>query len=356
MPQVSPRKRQKGGTFGCLPSLLLICLLAILLGTLIGLGLDDEASHYSLLDTTKSLEAASVSATPINPMLSLEPSTKSFHPKWKLWTEMNPAEQKEALDEAGVYLKKYGSLVMKKGDRKQVNKHGTCDLFAVAGDGDHQLCLPAPEQPCTFISFGINDDPSFDRALADTWGCRGFAGDPTVDHPSKLHPKVTFHNIGASMIVPNEERLIDKGGEEEWWDISMPKLRFFLGLEKIEVVKLDCEGCEVALARDILREDPSYLFHVDQMSIETHVTRTWLNSTEHVYYFGMHFALLEEAGFQLEWSNVFGCSKRHEITGCMPELAEYGFPCGYKPWPGKQNVVLGKSCQDFLWKRYPKKI
>ena len=91
---------------------------------------------------------------------------------------------------------------------------------------------------------------------------------------------------------------------------------------------------------------------VDQLSIETHVTRTWMNTQQEFYYFGLHFALLEEAGFQMEWSSVFGCSKRHEVAGCMPELEKYGFPCGYKPWPGRPNVVIGHSCHEFTWKRY----
>ena len=64
------------------------------------------------------------------------------------------------------------------------------------------------------------------------------SGDPTVDHPSKLHPKVTFHNVGASMLVDNEERLINKGGEEDWWVTSIPKLRYWLGVEHINVLKL----------------------------------------------------------------------------------------------------------------------
>mmetsp|Transcript_20124 Transcript_20124/g.41720 ORF Transcript_20124/g.41720 Transcript_20124/m.41720 type:complete len:133 (+) Transcript_20124:31-429(+) len=132
----------------------------------------------------------------------------------------------------------------------------------------------------------------------------------------------------------------------------MTKLRYWLGLKKVNIIKMDCEGCEFALARDILREDPTFLYDVDQIVIETHVSKAWMTTREHFYYFALHFALLEEAGFVLEWSEIFGCSKRHETPGCIEELETYGFPCGYKPWPGKPNVVLGKSCHDFLWKRY----
>lgn len=109
---------------------------------------------------------------------------------------------------------------------------------------------------------------------------------------------------------------------------------------------------EVALSRDILREDPHFLHHVDQISIETHVTKNWMTTREHVYYFGLLLVLLEEAGFVMEWSSVFGCSKRHEVTGCVDELVEFGWPCGYDPWPGHPNVVQGRSCQEFTWKRY----
>jgi len=66
-----------------------------------------------------------------------------------------------------------------------------------------------------------------------------------VPHPSRLHPKVTFHNVGATMLVANEDRLNNKGSEEEWWVTSMPKLRYWLGVEHVNIIKLDCEGCEV---------------------------------------------------------------------------------------------------------------
>ena len=291
--------------------------------------LTDLMSSLSVLDV-KVVPSPPLSKLTTNPMFSVEPLKHSLHSKWKLWDEMSTLEQKEAMKEAGSYIKKYGGLIMKAGRNNKSVRHGTCDLDKNIGSTGHKLCLPNPiPDPCTFISFGINDDPSYDRELATYWKCRGFAADPTVHHPSKLHDLVTFHNIGATILMNNEEREIDKGGTEEWWFTSMPKLRAFLGLDRINVLKLDCEGCEVALSRDILREDPSFLQHVDQINLETHVTRTWINSTEHAYYFGLHFALLEEAGFDLEWSSVFGCSKRHEITGCVPEMEEYEFPCGY---------------------------
>ena len=287
---------------------------------------------------------------------ALQEPAKSLHPDWKLWHEMNPPEQEKAMERVAVYVKKYGNLITR--DFKQMKGeivHGTCPAVLI-GTG-HKLCGPPPpkDSPCVFFSFGINDDASFDRELAEQWNCRGLAGDPTVDHPSRLHPKVTFHNLGATILSDNEERLINKGGTEDWWTTSMPKLKDFLGLDHVHVIKLDCEGCEVAFARDILAEDPTFLHHVDQLSIETHVTKTWISSSEQLYYFGLQFPLLEEAGFQLELSNIFGCSKRHEDPGCLQELLDMQFPCGFKPWPGHPNVVRGYSCHDFLWKRYPLK-
>ncbi|KAL7558672.1 hypothetical protein ACA910_010045 [Epithemia clementina (nom. ined.)] len=311
--------------------------------------------------TTLPLSSDSSSSTPLASYklgLSAQRDRKepprSLHPKWKLWSEMNEEGQKGALDRVAVYIRKYGNLITDNQKRKKgMIVHGRCPAVLI-GTG-HKLCGPPPpkDSGCVFFSFGINDDPSFDQQLAELWDCRGFAGDPTVQHPSKLHDKVTFHNMGATILSDNEERQINKGGTEEWWTTSMPKLKDFLGLDHVNVIKLDCEGCEVALARDILAEDPTFLLHVDQLSIETHVTKTWITTLEQVYYFGLQFPLLEEAGFQLEWSNIFGCSKRHEDSGCMPEFAEMEFPCGFDPWPGHPKVVLGRSCHDFLWKRYP---
>jgi hypothetical protein len=103
----------------------------------------------------------------------------------------------------------------------------------------------------------------------------------------------------------------------------------------------------MAFPRDILREDPDFLKRVDQVSLETHTSRIWIETLEQLYYFGLNFPLLEEAGFTLVWTNVFGCMKKHEAVGCRPELIEWGYPCG----PRKFKKLFGYSCQDFLFVR-----
>lgn len=129
---------------------------------------------------------------------------------------MNEKEQNEAIDYVGLYMKKYGRIVFPPGKKlNQVRsiKVGDCEFDKSIGSTGHTVCGPAPPQPCHFISFGINDDPSWDREIASAWNCRGYAGDPTVQHPSKIHDLVTFHNVAATTLQDNEERLIDKGGE-----------------------------------------------------------------------------------------------------------------------------------------------
>lgn len=270
----------------------------------------------------------------------LQPAQHSLHPKWKLWHEMTPTQQEEALLEVKPYLQKYGAMIGRKHFQLHIPRDQVCDLFVPGSD--HRLCGPPPPKPCYFFSFGINNDPSYDIKLADEWGCRGFAADPTIVHPSQLHPLVTFHNLALTTLRANEEKLVRP--EENWWYTSMPALRKFLKLDYVDIMKIDCEGCEIALSRDILSEDPTFLGHVGQMTIETHVTKAWINSTEELYYFGLLFPLLEEAGFTMVSSMVFGCNNRHEKYGCMPQFHEWGFSCGLGPSRKK-----AWSCHDFLF-------
>ena len=274
---------------------------------------------------------------------------KSLHPKWKLWEEMDEQQRDDAIQKLIPYLDKYGKMM---GTRRIEKKLGNCTVVPFAGDG-HFLCGPPLNGNCSFASFGINNDPSFDIEMANEWKCRGFAADPTVTHPSHLHPMVTFANLAANMVEDNDERKRNKGGEAEWWYVSFPEVMRIMKVDKINILKIDCEGCEHALSRDILLEDPTFLKKVDQISYETHVNKTWINDMETFYYFALIYPLLEEAGFVMEYSHVCGCGKA-ESAGCMDIFDKTDYPCGYINRTTKKNNLFprGWSCHDCLFKRY----
>ncbi|KAL7529976.1 hypothetical protein ACHAXR_003254 [Thalassiosira sp. AJA248-18] len=307
---------------------------------------------YVLTNETKYLGQHSSTADSLQLNLD-QPSTpatvsKTKGKKWPLWHEMNPSEQEEKLEQAYARAAPYGKMLGSKPAFHNLCSDGNEPLKFGDGDG-HMVCGPPPNttEECKFFSFGIRDDPSWDKHLGEAWNCRGFAGDPSIVHPSKLHPAVTFHNIGLKMLRSNAEQRKDP--KDEWILVSMPQLRKFLGWNYIDIIKLDCEGCEVAMARDILAEDPTFLDNVGQISIETHGTRTWVNTTEELYYYALMFPLLEDAGFKLIWNAIFGCGK-WEHGGCHPDMmGKMNMSCGNRPRNKVNRVPIGWSCHDWLW-------
>lgn len=200
------------------------------------------------------------------------------------------------------------------------------------GWGLHELCLLPRPKPCIFYSFGIAHDFSFDVDVSRRLDCSGFAFDPTVTHPSALAPTILFFKVGA--------RLLDSF--ENWTWTSVPAVRKWLRHERIHVLKMDCEGCEYSLARDIMEADPSFFMSVDQFSVEIHVSRFWIRTHQHIEMLALLFLLLDNAGFQLVSAHLGRCSKAHEAYGCPSALVATGYPCGD-----------GMFCQNLLMVRPP---
>ncbi|KAJ3053422.1 Methyltransferase-like protein 24 [Rhizophlyctis rosea] len=189
------------------------------------------------------------------------------------------------------------------------------------GWGAHDLCErpPSPSEICVFYSFGIDKDYSFDTTLDNDWHCHGVLLDPTISHSSSLGPRLTFFKVGATLLDAK-----DLGGAgadmrgttaEGWYVTSVPSLKKFLKHDKIKILKMDCEGCEYALPRDIAHEDPTFFSYLDQFAVEIHVSKAWIKTPEHVHYLGLLFHMLTANNLRLMDAKMTACGPQNEKPG-----------------------------------------
>ena len=111
----------------------------------------------------------------------------------------------------------------------------------------------------------------------------------------------------------------------------------------IDVLKMDCEGCEYALARDVLAEDPEFFTRVGQFVVEIHTDSRFLRDNNHALALGRLAVLLERAGLRLAGGHITGCavpSAPTETEPCHPLLLEAGYLCG-----------RGRNCQNWWFAR-----
>ena len=147
----------------------------------------------------------------------------------------------------------------------------TCEKMVRMGskdDGGWWMCedYPLPKD-CVVYSIGIANDYSYDVQTSAHFGCEVVALDPTVSHPSTLDRsgKVKFYKLGAS-------GMDDLNGQMPV--ATLPTLMQRFGHSKINVLKVDCEGCELPLFEHLRTQAPHVLDDVDQLLVEVHVV--WL--------------------------------------------------------------------------------
>jgi hypothetical protein len=200
------------------------------------------------------------------------------------------------------------------------------------GYGMHALIdTGKPNSTCVFYSYGIARDYSFDTHLARAWECKGFLFDPSVVHPALLPASLHFFHLAAPL-------LSDAPDLAEWIAVSPPQVMSFFKHRHLHVLKMDCEGCEYALARDIAAFDPAFFTKVDQFALEVHASRFWAKSELHEHYLGLLYHMLFAAGFALEDGHVGGCGPATEVLGCPATMQKVGYPCG-----------INKSCHNYLF-------
>jgi Methyltransferase domain len=326
-----------------------LSLLAVFMVVTVAFRGNDSLKDGLLMNeySPNSVRGRSLSAREQMPLaMSFKPSEHSLHPKWALWRDMPSVQQKNALEELFPFFERYGYMIGSEWTKLHIDKELICDFVP---DSPRDICGSLPKKPCSFLSIGVHGEAKFETNLAKNLECRGFVVDPNAVKPSKLLPAVSFQNFALTSIHKNDKESPNQlEDQRNSWNTSVPALSNFLKLDFTDILRLDCEGCEIAMMRDILVEDPAFFHKVGQVSVMKHASKTFVDTEEELYYFGLMFPLLEEAGFVLVSSRVVACKGDVENlnVGCRPEFHEWGYTCGF----GRDDTQkLSRSCQDYLF-------
>ena len=106
-------------------------------------------------------------------------------------------------------------------------------------NNDHDDVIdPRLSSPCVVYSFGINDDPSFDKDLVSRYPtCTVFAFDPSIGRETGddfLGPNINFFSIG----IGGEEVTNSQG----WKIMTLDAIMEMLNHDHINLLKMDVEG------------------------------------------------------------------------------------------------------------------
>eukprot|EP00316_Scyphosphaera_apsteinii_P011794 CAMPEP_0119326450 /NCGR_PEP_ID=MMETSP1333-20130426/68439_1 /TAXON_ID=418940 /ORGANISM="Scyphosphaera apsteinii, Strain RCC1455" /LENGTH=430 /DNA_ID=CAMNT_0007334763 /DNA_START=130 /DNA_END=1419 /DNA_ORIENTATION=+ len=149
--------------------------------------------------------------------------------------------------------------------------------------GDWTLCLGGAraQPPCLVVSIGIGGEWDFEVDAAQR-GCQVHAFDPTIalrgvhEHFAKNNKGITFHYVGLGTSTSYRGGY-NVGGPADLSEVAhLPDLLHRIGAagRRIDVLKMDCEGCEWAEFRYLRRHAPHTLCFVDQLLIELHLSTT----------------------------------------------------------------------------------
>eukprot|EP00656_Telonema_subtile_P013802 TRINITY_DN17016_c0_g1_i2.p1 TRINITY_DN17016_c0_g1~~TRINITY_DN17016_c0_g1_i2.p1 ORF type:complete len:1094 (+),score=263.27 TRINITY_DN17016_c0_g1_i2:74-3355(+) len=195
----------------------------------------------------------------------------------------------------------------------------TMERMGRLGDGGKWICHPdrLPEKSdCVVYSFGVRDDVTFEQEIIERSGqrCEVHAFDPSVGglpQYAKHTPKLHFHKAALAAHT----------GSNKLWPVanSLHGHMERLGHTHVDVLKIDCEGCEWEVFEALLESDSALPF--SQLLIELHLGNA--TSTE-----GMRenmfrlFEGLEALGFRAFAREI---NIGPTLTGQLPTACEFSF-------------------------------
>ena len=192
---------------------------------------------------------------------------------------VSDAEAIVALTRIGKQIHRLGPDGYKAGG-SWVRPSTSCRLvpFGGTGYGMHHVCNRTYPRPCVTLTYGVQNDWTFESDARQRIGCRVFALDPTVNHKSELENGLYFLKWAAPSPAGIDPFAITGGdnSQSDWFFMSPPLLAKLVapGNMPIPVLKMDCEGCEYALYDDVIQHDPSFFMRVDQFVIEVHLSKS----------------------------------------------------------------------------------
>ena len=132
--------------------------------------------------------------------------------------------------------------------------------------GGYKLCLDPPllqkGKKCVALSFGIQNDFSFDDDIGTILNCTVHSFDPSIRHQEYARSNNTyFHNIGVG--AANYKT------SNGWPMYRFSDIRKMLGYGVIDIVKLDIEDSDWPVLRDIVKSGEASMF-IKQIALEMH--------------------------------------------------------------------------------------
>jgi len=154
--------------------------------------------------------------------------------------------------------------------------------YSAYGDGPKFVCgvnvIAAKAQndtiasdDCLVYSIGSNNDIRFEKAVHTFMhGCEIHTFDPTLTKPFIGGDYATFHPWGLGVDGETSEN-------QKWTSMSMEHIIKKLGHvnRTIDILKIDCEGCEYSTMPPVFELIASGQIQVNQVQVELHLPRNY---------------------------------------------------------------------------------
>jgi len=126
---------------------------------------------------------------------------------------------------------------------------------------------------CLVYSVGSSNDIKFEQAVKKHMGCEIHTFDPTVSESSFVgHDTAVFHQWGFGSDGEPAEASDPARGNFSWTGKSLEIVVQDLGHSHrtIDILKIDCEGCEWQVLKDIFSSIKKRRVQIDQILVEMH--------------------------------------------------------------------------------------